>query len=260
MSRLLLLSSHCLIFMTLCGACSHAPKEARRSDIYSLHQLIPSTLRVRRPGVAGADPKAGPGGSDYRTDPLPDARLDCKDDTWLFGEINLDALRSCIVQISAARSPALKVFYVVHRVPTPYLELEVEKSTPACLVSGLPMIPMPREIFFQSTEGGRLACYSSRFQIEANEVAGFKLPIDQAGVTLEFPMLHPPKDVLETRKMLLTWALTLFWNPSSKTLASHLATDSVCEVCLGERGMVRSMDPEPRLWPPGPDPRDDVGR
>jgi hypothetical protein len=236
------------------GACGHAATKSgtTRADQalgkpvseYHLHRFIPYTLRVRRPPGPGANPKAGPGGIDYRSDPVPDANFDCKEVAWLFKDLKLEDLRACIAHAKGGRA-----VYLVRRLPVPYLELQEEDDMPACLKAVLATIPLPREIFFQSVEGDRLACYSTRLAIEANEVVGFKMPIDKAEVRLDFPMATQPKDDDEMRMLLMSWALTPFWDHSNSTLTAHLVPDKICATCLGERTMLKPGDPEPVSWP-----------
>lgn len=235
------------------SACTHAPKSVatgpaqplpKQVSVYHLHKLIPYTLRVRRPASPGANPKVGPGGIDYRSEPLPDAHFDCETATWLFRELKLADIRSCLAPLKS-----LSVSYRVKWLPVPYLELDAGDETPECLKSTLSSIPVPREIFFQSNEDDRLECYSSRLNIESNEIADFKLPIAKTAVKVEFPLLQPPKDDDETRMLLLTWALTPFWDRSDGTLLSHLVPDTICGACLGEKTKLGPTSPKPLSWP-----------
>jgi hypothetical protein len=236
----------------LCGlltACSHASKSSSSGESspapvteYHLHKLVPYTLKVRRPSFAGIDPKVGPGGADYRSAGTPDAHYECKDAAWLFRDVNLAELRDCVTTEKAGHAS-----YVLKRVAVPYLEMEEDGETLSCLKKLLPKIPLPREIFFQSTEGGRLACYGARLHLEADEIAGFKMPFDRAGMKLEFPLTFPPLNDPQTVMLLMTWAMTPFWEKG--TIAAHLVPDRICSVCLGEKTMLKPTDPEPVLWP-----------
>jgi hypothetical protein len=62
-------------------------------------------------------------------------------------------------------------------------------------------------------------------------------------------MAIQPKDDDETRMLLMTWAMTPFWDHSSSTLPSHLVPDAICAACLGTRTMLTPADPEPLSWP-----------
>ncbi len=238
--------------MALVSGCKLAPKKIRTDQPllpqvseYHLHRLIPYTLRVRRPTGEGANPKAGPGGTDYRSNPLPDSHFDCKDVASLFSETKLADVRACIAKVqSSARAS-----YRLRRGATPYYELDESDDAAACLRTALPLIPLPREIFFQSNEGDRLACYASRLPVEGDEVVGFKLPISKQALKLDFPLATQPRDDDETRMLLMSWALTPFWENNGASIKARLVPDSICVKCLGEGVMLKPTDPEPMLWP-----------
>jgi hypothetical protein len=210
-----------------------------------LKKIIPYTLRVRRPAGPGADPQAGPGGTDYYGSPRPDAKLDCQTPEWLFREIELSQLQTCLSTIKDARQER----YRLKRVATPYLELDPSSGTPDCLKKALPVIPVPREIFFQSNVEGPLYCYSSRLAIEANETAGFRLPTHRLAVRVDLPAGKMLQDEDKLRLLLLSWALAPFWEGGHQAIPAHIVTDQLCTACLGEKTMLKPTDPEPVLWP-----------
>lgn len=221
------------------AACSHGSKNGAE---HHLHKLAPYTLKVRRPPFASIDPKVGPGGADYRASQAPDAHYDCRDPAWLFRDLNLSELRDCVTTEKASRA-----HYVLKRVAEPYLEMDADAGTLPCLKKLLPKIAVPRELFFQSNEGGRLGCYSSRLYLEADEIAGFKMPVGRASMALEFPITFPPQNDAQTVMLLLSWAMAPFWDQG--TIVAHLVPDRICSVCLGEKTMLKETDPEPVLWP-----------
>ena len=244
-------------------ACSHAPRDgAARSTVdaplsqpevvppqvseYHLHKLVPYTLRVRRPSVPGANPKAGPGGTDYRTDPLPDEHLDCHDTAWLLREVPLEPLRQCLMTVRKNTS----VNYSVRWLPVPRLELDEDSAEDApCLRKTLPQLPLPREILYQSMESGRAACYSSRLAIESNEIAGFKLPMHRLEVRIALPLDREVPVVTDEqlRAALMGWVLTPFWE--GDTLPARLVPDAICRACLGEKTMLKPSDAATSEWP-----------
>lgn len=255
-----------VVLLLILGSCSHGrkttPSSGKPIREHALKQLIPYTLKIRRPTSPGADPKAGPGGTDYQSDPLPDENFDCREVSWLFREIDLVEARACLAVLSApptpdseqaAKKPISHLLFTVRWLPVPELELDAsgfdEGSAANCLKKVLSHLPVPREIFFQSNEGDRLACYSSRLAVEANEIAGFKLPIKKTALRVELPLKPLPKDDAETRMLLMTWALTPFWNREKNTLAAHLVPDGICRRCLGEKTMLGPTDPAPVPWP-----------
>ena len=231
----------CSVSLACVSGCSGLRTAPRHE--HQISHLIPYTLRVRRPPGPGADPRVGPGGTDYTSHPLPSANLDCETARELFANLDLAGLRTCLSSLKSS------VRYRLKRVDAPALELEGPEHAPACLNALLPSIPVPREIFFQSEDEERLLCYSSRLDIEANELAGFKVPSHRLDVRLDFPLLAPPKDDDETRRLLLSWAITPFWNETTSELPSHIVTDEVCRACLGEKNMIKPQDGPQASWP-----------
>lgn len=241
-------------------SCSHgrSGEVASPRREHALRQLIPYTLKIRRPVSPGADPKAGPGGIDYHADPLPDESFDCRDASWLFREINLTEARECLAALSAPTAPdqerAIRhLLFTVRWIPVPELELDAssfgEEKSADCLKKVFARLPVPREIFFQSNEGGPLGCYSSRLAIESNELAGFKLPIHKTALRIEIPFKPLPKTDAEMRMVLMTWVLTPFWKRKENTLSAHIVPDVICRRCLGEKTMLGPTDPKPISWP-----------
>jgi 1-acyl-sn-glycerol-3-phosphate acyltransferase len=86
--------------VALLSGCSSAAKREQQGTHHQISHLIPYTLKVRRPVGAGANPVAGPGGEDYASRPLPDARLDCQSLDALFAELNLDEVRACFASLN----------------------------------------------------------------------------------------------------------------------------------------------------------------
>jgi hypothetical protein len=72
------------------------------------------------------------------------------------------------------------------------MELQKTETTPACLVTLLPKIPTPRELVFQSqdesAEQDEPFCYSTRLNIEADEMLGEKMPKAKVDLQLRFPL------------------------------------------------------------------------
>ena len=195
---------------------------------------------------------------DYRSNPLPNERLDCETVSALLQEIPLSTVRECLASIQEPVS----VSYRLRRVAVPYLELDEPETAPVCLARALPRIPVPREIVFQaraarvaqSAPGGSapLDCYSSRLDLEADEVLGSKLPMARVALRFELPLENSPATDAELSRTLAAWALTPFWNPQEQAIPSKLMPDRLCRVCLGEKQMKESPY-DPQHWPdPGP--------
>jgi hypothetical protein len=229
-------------------AASHCSTPAKH--VHSIRRLIPSTLRFRRPPTPGADVRAGPGGVDYRSQPLPNEQFDCETVDALFKELNLEDVRSCI----SAQATLYVAIYNLVREAVPYLELEETEETPACLVKTLPRISVPREIFFQSYDHERTSCYSARLNWDVDRFMGIKLPSDQLAIRIMMPMEKEPEDAREMLRLLTAWAITPLWS-KDKTLPSKIVPDQICRKCLGKHNLMGGPDPEPELWPtPEPSP------
>ena len=102
----------------LFSACSSAPK-----NDHFLHKIIVNNIHFRRPAGPGADPSGGPGGTDYRSDPAPDARLDCRPAAELFNGIDIKAVRECL----SDKTTATPVSYRLRREAVPKLVLNVDE-------------------------------------------------------------------------------------------------------------------------------------
>ena len=226
-------------------SCSSNPR-----SIHAVRKIIPSTLRVRRPHGAGADPEVGPGGADYKSAPLPNAQLDCESVNFLLSKLHVAALRTCLKSIKDKQS----VTYRLRREAEPYLELRDFEKAPDCLRQELPRIPVPREIFFQArNEQGALECYSARLPLEVDQKMGFRLPIERWALRLEFPFQVELKTDSEFERVFAAWALTPMWSAGSgKGLAAKVVTTPLCKQCLGEAVFLKELPSEPEalpMWP-----------
>ncbi|MCC7441599.1 MAG: hypothetical protein IT285_08200 [Bdellovibrionales bacterium] len=100
------------------GGCAGGPHRGE-DRIYALDRIVPSALRVRRPPGPGADPKAGPGGPDFVSQPnYPDERLDCRSIDEFLPDEKLKPMFECL----ASLPPGLKVRYELLRGPVPELK------------------------------------------------------------------------------------------------------------------------------------------
>jgi len=228
----------------LFSACSSAPK-----NDHFLHKIIVNNIHFRRPAGPGADPSGGPGGTDYRSDPAPDARLDCRPAAELFNGIDIKAVRECL----SDKTTATPVSYRLRREAVPKLVLNVDEpeKVSLCVYKTLPEIPVPREIFFETNEYGQMLCYSARLDIEADELAGAKMPMAKIDVTIPLPLKRPPKDDAETVRLLQSWALTPLWGAGrdgKPELKSKIVTKQLCKKCIGEKNLMQ-RESVPAYWP-----------
>lgn len=235
-----------MLVLSLVGAsflsnCASVSKREHEKTLHRLHHIVPYNLHFRRPHGLGADPAAGPGGIDYTSNPLPNEKFDCEPYSELFKNIDLGAVKACLASIQPMEIP-----YHLRRAPEPYLEIEESDTTPPCLMESLPRIPLPREIVFQSTEEKRLLCYSSRLDLEADELFWVKVPM--ARVTVRLPIQEKALSVEELKLTLLSWTLAPFLGKRQE-ISAFVVTDSLCQACLGKKDMLHPSDPPPVLWP-----------
>ena len=210
-------------------SCSSTPK----SDNYVFKDLIPKNLRVRRPLTEGAN----------------DGINSCQKVTELFSipefQLHLQEVRNCL----ATLTEAVTVNYRLKRAPAPYLFLDEDpKNTPACLKLTLKRIPVPREIIFDSTEFNRMGerdCYTSRLDVEANDLLGAKLPTHRLALMIEFPLPHIPVTDDETSRLLGSWSVALFRDPETGDWRAKYLSSKLCKQCIG----ARPEDPHPIFWP-----------
>ncbi len=223
-------------------------------NVHALARLQFSTVQFRRPLSESANPLAGPGGTDYRSHPLPNAKYDCERPAELFARapVNLRKLRDCLVSMRAS----VKVLYRLRREPVPLLVLDSQDEMPACLREVAPELPMPREIVFQSAESGSLQCYSARVDVDASQLMGFHVPIiRKLAVRLDLPvsLKDVPSNDASMVDLLTTWVIALFWseNPGEgETLLAKLVPEIICRRCMGEKNMLKATDPPQAPWPP----------
>ncbi|MGK5082860.1 hypothetical protein WDW37_06115 [Bdellovibrionota bacterium FG-1] len=243
-------------------SCSSAGKKgvsdapSRGVAPHAIHRLIPYTLRVRRPAGPGANPLAGPGGEDFTSHPLPDAKFDCEPPVAMFRDFKMNEIRECLKSVQKdPNQKSTKIAYRLKRIDIPVMELENPESAPDCVRKLLPNIPVPREIFFQSSEEGALLCYSARLDVEANEKMGIRLPTHRLTVKVDLASLkiseipEGPEGDAEWGMLLFAWAISPLWTEQMRVLPSHIVPDYLCATCLGEKTMVKPGGPPPKLWP-----------
>ena len=246
-----------LLFFVICaaGCFTRARREAHNNDRV-LRKVVLQNMNFRRPPAPGADPKVGPGGTDYRSDPVPSDRFNCEPMPALFSAIHPKTVRDCL----ASLDPNLELLYRLKRQAVPFLELEDADDAPECLRKELLRIPVPREIIFQSVEpmpnpygemheeDNRLNCYSSRIAVEADEILGSKVPTHKLMVRIHVGAGKAPASDGDMIKLLTTWAIAPFWDEDEK-LHATMMPDAICNRCMGAKSLFKNSEPLPPLWP-----------
>lgn len=227
-------------------ACSTASLQ----DQHLLHKLILYNLHVRRPLTPAASLNAEHGEYDYQSHPKPSANLDCQPLSFLFNQLNMRELRSCFESVSKMQN-VKPVSYTLHREHAPFLKLDnPDNSVPQCIAKLLDQIAVPREIFFQSTDEGELACYSARMPLEGEGKLGIQYYLESTKVVVRLPMeAEVPKNEEEITILLGTWAVTPFVRNEQSMIMAKIATEGVCRKCLGEENVLLDKEGLPPVWP-----------
>lgn len=226
------------------SGCSSASKKS----VHSIHQLWLYNLHYRRPPQIGADPDAAYGELEYESHPKPNAQFDCLPLKNLFSNLNLDSIRSCL-QSSNQMMMSQSLYYELHREISPYLALQDPDQAPDCFRALLVNIPIPREIFFQSNEGGQLNCYSSRIWLSKDVFLGIKDSLSSFNVEVKFPIPNLPTTHDETLMLLTSWVMMAYWDDSGHGFVSRIVPDDMCQKCMGRENMFLEGDRLPPLWP-----------
>lgn len=235
-----------ILFGLTCGAaCTTATKERVPRKIHAISQFVPYNVHFRRTSAKGADPFAGPGGTDYVSEVPPNERFDCEPIARLFRELDLAKIRGCLAGISEGT----EIQFHLKREPSPSFVLDENEKTPPCFRNDLPVIPVPREIFFETIEESKGVCYASRLNIEEDELFWVKMPIAKRALRLQLPLSEPPQTDEETILLLFSYAITPFWSGTPRTLPSFYVPDSLCNACIGKKNRVNRSTLPAELWP-----------
>jgi hypothetical protein len=236
-------------------SCSTGPKRElfeNRTD-----QILPLEIHVRRPQGMSANPNAEPEDDDWVSDPLPDARLDCRPVETLNEEgIDFKLLRTCLDSVITETVAE----YHIEGKAQPEAALDPEdEEVPRCLRGALPKFAIPREIFFLAPRAGapkdqkgQLDCYAARLPVEKSDFMGlFEYGGYSASLMLRFPVGKVPRDDAEMRRMLTAWRLTpFFWLEDNERVVAKLVPMSLCKECMGENAVRRALRAKPvPLWP-----------
>lgn len=248
------------------GACSTGPTK----NTYSVRQLAPANLMVRRPPSVPASAQAGPGGTDYVSQPMPGPNMDCRETRSLADGLDLKSLRACFATVNQSpEHPTLR--YRLQRVPQPFFELQKPDDAPECIRTLLSKIPVPREIFFQGLPtklpqgqagageervgqdtGPYYDCYAASLDLTADEVMGVKVSKAKLDLEIEFPLkrlvLRTDEEAL---RVYLGWSIAPFFSQEKGEIAvpAKYVPPHICKLCMTEQRMLKTGDPLPLLWP-----------
>jgi hypothetical protein len=247
----------CLLTGIALIGCSSAEKIDQDRSRAWVDKIALKTLHYRRPQGASADPQAGPGGSDYQSQPLPNSNLDCEPAENLFQGLQLSAIRACLSSANLSAQDFI-LTYSVQKSIQPLLILrkeDVKKDEPhrpACVDELLGSIPVPREIFFQGVRDikkGELGCFAAGLTPDTSPLLGFRLNTEKTEIDIKIPPARPLKTTQDVRLLLMSWALRPFWSSQRNQIESRVVPDRMCRLCIGEKNLVHVQVPRVPLWP-----------
>lgn len=208
------------VFLVVSCSGPQKPKpQTPHSDPVLVEALSLHLIKIRRPLGTMPDPKSGPGGLDYKSSEEPSKNWDCKSIEKLFAGMNPTYNRAEISKCGESLTGIRE--YVLQRSPRPVLKL-IPVDQPSCLDKWMPVIPLPREIVYFSSKA---ECMTTRIDVEADRILGFKLPIRQSMIKVKFP-IEPTSLWVESI------VLTTFWNPELKGFASYPMSQKLCMQCM----------------------------
>ena len=233
-----------LVVLPLLAGCSTGtPKNLHTPD-----HLIVGTVRFRKPApIIDEDDLKGARAADQKQD----GNFDCMKVEEFFARIDRHELRQCLNGLTQT----IDVSYRLRRRDFPWLELDEEKDTPACLTALLKKLPIPREIVFESLSPGGRECYTSRIDVMADDYFGIRLPVGKVALRLHFPLKHTFADDAELTRQMAAWVLSLFYRADEGVFPAKIFPRSYCDRCLGARAPETANDPKPVLWPSVPYPK-----
>ncbi|MBI2711900.1 MAG: hypothetical protein HYX41_03400 [Bdellovibrio sp.] len=197
----------------------------------------------------GAEPQANRGDWDYESKTKPNAKLDCQPYPQLFEKFPLAALRICLKQVNET-GKEIHLNYLLKREIVPVLELEDPEEAPSCVQEVMKTLPVPREIFFQSENEGKTACYNARLSPQVEDsLLSLKKWLRKFHLNISFPMNRLPLNDEETSMLLETWSISPFWNPDRTAVVGRVVPDSICNRCMGEETLLDPKKGLPPAWP-----------
>ncbi len=255
-----------ILMLLLCSCASGEKKEGKLIKSFYL-----PTLHSRRVAWAPANPMAIEGEKGYRSEKSPDAKWDCVPFDDLLKAINWKELGPCLHVLNEGfkANPEPKaplVFptlrYYFKRDPAPQLELQIadpakdpekamEMSGPReCIKKVLPLMLVPREIVFQAAEDPKdpVTCYTSKLNIEREDFIVWEK--NRAELVIKFPFMSLPDSEDELRALVKSWALAPLWeNGLKQDILAKPFPSTMCRACMGEKNMIKDIDPRPTVWP-----------
>jgi hypothetical protein len=223
---------------------------SRKRETHLLQKIILYNLHFRRPPQIGAGNFAEHLDLDFESNPKPNSHLDCEPLKSLFAEVDLARVRQCLSSMNDV-SIKRKITYHLKREVMPFFELDSsgdDETSVSCVQEILQTLPVPREIYFQAPEAGRLSCYNARIPLVEEEMLGIKNFLFSTRLSLTFPITPLPEGDEETILLLGTWIMAPFFN-SNGAIESKIVPRDLCTTCFGGKGLFLETDSLPPFWP-----------
>ncbi len=233
------------VLLLLIGGCSSSALQLDRS----VQGIFWENLHFRRPTISGADPQAQSTLEEgYLRTAKVSATLDCEPMKFLFKSVDFALIRSCLADLSKLQSVKEFHFELVRDI-MPYFKLDDSDEVPACVTQSMSVLPVPREIVYQTNEKGSLSCYSSRIPVADEEFMGIKAFLFRTRLTIGLPLPHLPGNDRELVDLLTTWAITPFYDDNGRHLLGEMVPTSTCGVCMNRSQISPGEQSLPPTWP-----------
>lgn len=236
----------CGLVLLLCGNCS----SATRREKHSVTKLSLYNLHFRNLSGEGASPIGLPGKPDFQSVPKPNDRFDCEPYSNLFKGVDLLATRECLK--SATSSGSLDFdFQLIRDTPTPFMEIKEDKKVqlPECVRQRLSKLTVPREIVFQSNDGGVLGCYSSNLALSLEGGLGQGQRFYAISIHIHVSPEEVPPSGEEMLLLLKTWSLAPYFGLDQQKITSKYFPEAFCRKCMGVQNLLHRSDILPLAWP-----------
>lgn len=201
--RKIFVSFTAFLFVFFSG-CSSSPPLQTGSKLGRFHikQVALDTVRYRRPDHRVENPA-------YFFNEENKGLPKCKSAPEIFPEAFVGAskeVRTCLNSIQSG-----KISYDLILEDQPYLKLDADKNTPACVVSVLSAIPVPREVFFLGlgkdiNNEGTLECSAVGVNVDKRAIMDVEPFWERYHYKLDFPVSRE----LKTDRDLKWWLSLLY--------------------------------------------------
>ena len=238
-----------LILLIAISSCSRSYMVKTDTTKMVVEQVNVFAVAYRRPDYRPADQ------DDFT---LKNKELDCKLPEELWKDLIQDQgkVEECLNSIENGKAT---YFYVPDA--QPYLEIDPKEETnPKCLLTALPKLPLPREIYYLGRDkekvlsNDRQECFSSSFSVNTNQVMKTPIGFLKKKISIPFPVDRALKNAHDLSLWLMVTTFTIL-KGDDKAGGQLLATpvpDSLCRACFKRDALFDdqySGKIKPVFWP-----------